>query len=162
MNFRKRGGGGRARSKFVLIICRNLEQYAQRRSTWVAWRPCRRRGRCHNNKQIIFALFGPGHLSNKPSAKLTICPQPGATWNYDYSADPFVPALMHLGETVKYYFTFYLNFNTTVLTTKHRKHIGHYRPDAALEAMEGIVRFEVALEEYVHKRCWSWKDFIKI
>ena len=48
--------------------------------------------------------FGPGLLSNKPSVKLTICPQPGATWNYDYSSDPFVPALAQLGETVKYYY----------------------------------------------------------
>ena len=36
--------------------------------------------------------------------KLTICPQPGATWNYDYRSDPLVPALAQLGETVKYYY----------------------------------------------------------
>ena len=99
------------------------------------------------------AFFGPGRLSSKPSSKLTVCPQPEATWNYDYSSDPSVPALAQLGETIKYNFSSYLTQCLCVFT--HRKHIGHYRPSAALEAMEGVRGFEDALQQYVHKRCSS-------
>ena len=86
-----------------------------------------------------------------------------------------VPALLQLGETIKYKSVFYtvlyfilkyiskkydvfctvfqnIFWNICFLTTKHRRQIGHYRLPAALEAMEGIVGFEVALQRYVHQR----------
>ena len=43
-------------------------------------------------------------------------------------------------------------YSKQYLALLHRGHIGHYRLPAAIEAMESIVRFEVALQGYVHKR----------
>ena len=64
-------------------------------------------------------------------------------------SDPSVPALAKLGETIKY---FELMSIQSIDNIKHRKQIGHYYPETALEAMEGVVGFEAALHRYVHKR----------
>ena len=86
-------------------------------------------------------------MTDKPGPVLTVCPQP--SWSYDYLSDPSVPALAKLGETIKY---FELMSIQSIDNIKHRKQIGHYYPETALEAMEGVVGFEAALHRYVHKR----------
>ena len=96
--------------------------------------------------QIAVLFFAQGFVSNNPAARLTVCPQPA--WNYDFSSDPSVPELAQLGEAIKYF----KPISIQIVDKIYRRHIGHYRPEAALEAMEGVKGFETALQRYVHAR----------
>ena len=96
--------------------------------------------------KIAILFFAQGFVSNNPAARLTVCPQPA--WNYDFSSDPSVPELAQLGEAIKYF----KPISIQIVDKIYRRHIGHYRPEAALEAMEGVKGFETALQRYVHAR----------